>query len=67
VKNNIYPFIDDFRANVILLYKNSLNFNSINHIVTSVTLKVRDTILKAISKIEKGKGSTILRALSRGL
>jgi hypothetical protein len=67
VKNNIYPSIDDFRADVILLYKNSLDFNGIDHIVTSVALKVRDTILKAISEIEKGKGSTILRALSRGL
>jgi hypothetical protein len=67
VKNNIYPSINDFKADVILLYKNSLNFNSINYIVTSVALKVRDTILKAISDIEGGKGSTILRALSRGL
>jgi len=67
VKNNIYPSIDDFRADVILLYKNSLNFNSIDYIVTSVALKIRDTILKAISDIEGGKGSTILRALSRGL
>jgi hypothetical protein len=67
VKNNIYPFIDNFRTNVILLYKNSLNFNSIDYIVTSVALEVRDTILKAISNIERGKGSTILRALSKGL
>jgi hypothetical protein len=67
VKNNIYPSINDFKADVILLYKNSFNFNSINYIVTSVALKVRDTILKAISDIEGGKGSTILRALSRGL
>jgi hypothetical protein len=67
VKNNIYPSINDFRADIILLYKNSLNFNSIDYIVTSVALKVRDTILKAISDIEGGKGSTILRALSRGL
>jgi Bromodomain len=66
VKNNIYPSIDDFKADVILLYKNSLNFNGINYIVTSVALKVRDMILKAISDIEGGKGSTILRALSRG-
>jgi Bromodomain len=67
VKNNIYPSINDFKADVILLYKNSLNFNGIDYIVTSVTLKVRDTILKAISDIKGGKGSTILRALSRGL
>jgi bromodomain-containing factor 1 len=66
VKNNIYPSIDDFRADVILLYKNSLDFNGIDHIVTSVALEVRDTILKAISDIEGGKGSTILRASSRG-
>jgi hypothetical protein len=67
VKNNIYPFINDFKADVILLYKNSFNFNGIDYIVTSVALKVRDTILKAISDIEGSKGSTILRALSRGL
>jgi hypothetical protein len=67
VKNNIYPSINDFKADVILLYKNSLNFNGIDYIVTSVALKVRDTILKAISDIEGGKGSTILRALSKGL
>ena len=67
MKNNIYPSMDDFRADVILLYKNSLDFNGIDYIVTSVALKVRDTILKAISEIEKGKGSMILRASSRGL
>jgi hypothetical protein len=65
VKNNIYPFIGDFRANAILLYKNSLAFNSIDYIITSAALKVRDTILKAISNIKEGKGSTILRALTR--
>jgi len=67
VKNNIYPSIDDFRADVILLYKNSLNFNSIDYIVTSIALKVRDTILKAISDIKGGKGSIILKASNRGL
>ena len=67
VKNNIYPSMDDFRADVILLYKNSLDFNGIDHIVTSVALEVRDTIFNAISEIEEGKGSTILRASIRGL
>jgi hypothetical protein len=67
VKNNIYPSMDDFRADVILLYKNSLDFNGIDHIVTSVALEVRDTIFNAISEIEEGKRSTILRASIRGL
>ena len=67
VKNNIYHSIDDFRADAILLYENSLAFNGIDHIVTSAALEVRDTILKAISDIEEGKGSTILRASIRRL
>ena len=56
--------MDDFRADVILLYENSVNFNGIDHIITSAALKVRDTILKAISNMEEGKGST--RASPRG-
>jgi hypothetical protein len=67
VKNNIYPSIDDFRANAILLYENSLTFNSINYIITSAALKVKDTILKAISDMKKGKGSTISKASTRRL
>jgi hypothetical protein len=65
VKNNIYPSIDDFRANAILLYENSLAFNGIDHIVTSAALELRDTILKAISNMERGKCSTALRPLIR--
>ena len=67
VKNNIYHSLDDIRADTILLYENSLAFNGIDHIITSATLKVRDTILKVISDIEEGKGSTILRASIRKL
>ncbi len=67
VKNNIYHSMDDFRADVVLLYENSLNFNGIDHIITSAALEVRDTILEAISDIEQGKHSTILRASNRGL
>jgi hypothetical protein len=67
IKNNIYPFINDFRANAILLYENSLAFNSIDYIITSTALKVKDTILKAISNMKEGKGSTISRALTRRL
>jgi bromodomain-containing factor 1 len=65
VKNNIYLSMNDFRADAILLYENSLAFNGIDHIITSAALEVRDTILKAISDIEEGKGSMILRALIR--
>jgi hypothetical protein len=57
--------MDNFRANAILLHQNSVDFNGIDHIVTSAALEVRDAILKAISDIEKGKGST--RASPRGL
>jgi bromodomain-containing factor 1 len=67
VKNNIYPSIDDFRANAILLYENSLAFNGIDYIITSAALEVRDTILKAISDIKESKGSTISRASTRRL
>ncbi len=67
VKNNIYPSMDDFRADAILLYENSLAFNGIDHIITSAALEVRDTILKAISDMEEGKGNTILRASIRRL
>jgi hypothetical protein len=67
VKNNIYPSIDDFRADAILLYENSLAFNSIDHIVTSTALELKDTILKAISDIEGGKCSTALRPSIRRL
>jgi hypothetical protein len=57
VKNNIYPSMDDFRADVILLYQNCVDFNGIDHIITSAALKIRDTILKAISDMEEGKTS----------
>ena len=67
LKNNIYPSIDNFRADAILLYENSLAFNGIDHIVTSVALELRDTILKAISDVEGGKCSTALRPLIRRL
>jgi bromodomain-containing factor 1 len=65
MKNNIYPSMDDFRADAILLYENSLAFNGIDHIITSAALEVRDTILKAISDMKEGKGSTISRAPTR--
>ncbi len=65
IKNNAYHSLDDFRADAILLYENSLAFNGIDHIVTSAALEVRDTILKAISDVDEGKGSTTLRASIR--
>jgi hypothetical protein len=65
VKNDIYLSIDEFRADVILLYQNSVDFNGIEHIITSAALEVRDTILKAINDMEEGKGST--RASTRVL
>jgi Bromodomain len=65
VKNNIYPSISDFRANAILFYENSFTFNSIDYIITSAALKVKDTILKAISNIKESKSSTILRASTK--
>jgi hypothetical protein len=65
VKNNIYSSLDDFRADAILLYENSLAFNGIDHIITSTALEVRDTILRAINDLEGGTGSTTLRASIR--
>jgi hypothetical protein len=65
VKNNIYHSIEDFKVDVVLLYQNSVDFNGIDHIITSAALEVQDTILKAISDMEEGKGST--RTSIRGL
>jgi hypothetical protein len=69
VKNDKYLFIDEFRADVILLYQNSVNFNGIKHIITSAALEVRNTILKAISEMEEGKRytrSSIRRVIGAG-
>ena len=49
----------DFRAEVVL-HQNSVDFNGIDHIITSVTLEVRDTLLKAISDIEETEGDLLL-------
>jgi hypothetical protein len=65
VKNNIYPSVDDFRADIVLLYQNSVDFNGIDHMITSIALEVRDTILNALNDMEKGKGSMMLRASTR--
>lgn len=65
VKNNIYSSVDDFRANIVLLYQNSVDFNSIDNIITSATLEVRDTILKATNDTEEGKNNMTLRASTR--
>ena len=67
VKNDIYPSIDEFRADVLLLYQNSVDFNGADHIITSAAIEVRDTILEAISNIQEGKDNTPLRASARGL
>jgi bromodomain-containing factor 1 len=66
LKNNIYSSMNDIRADVILLYQNSVDFNGTDHIITSAALEVQDTILKAISDIEEGKNSTTMRASARG-
>lgn len=65
VKNNKYSSVDNFRADVVLLYQNSVNFNGIDHIITSTALEVRDTILNALNDMEKGKGGMMLRASTR--
>ena len=67
VKNDMYPSMDELRADVILLYQNSVDFNGADHIITSAAVEVRDTILGAIRNIQKGKDSTSLRASDRGL
>ena len=67
VKNDVYPSIDEFRADVILLHQNSVDFNGTDHIITSAALEVRDTILETVSDLQKGKDSTPLRASARGL
>lgn len=67
VKNEMYSSIDELRVDVILLYQNSVDFNGIDHIITSTAVEVRDTILEAISDIQEGKDSTLLRASARGV
>jgi hypothetical protein len=64
-KNDTYLFIDELRADVFLLHQNSIDFNGIEHIITSAALEVRNTVLDAISEVEEGKGYT--RASIRGL
>jgi hypothetical protein len=64
VKNDTDLSIDELRADVFLLYQNSIDFNGIEHIITSAALEVRNTILNAISEVEEGKGYT--RASIRG-
>ncbi|PVH70705.1 hypothetical protein DL98DRAFT_540644 [Cadophora sp. DSE1049] len=65
VKNDIYPSVDAFRADVVLLYQNSIDFNGVDHIITSTALEVRDTILSALDDMEEGKSSMMLRASTR--
>ncbi|KAH6704281.1 hypothetical protein BKA61DRAFT_680537 [Leptodontidium sp. MPI-SDFR-AT-0119] len=57
VKDNMYSSMDDFRADVALLHQNSVDFNGVDHIITSTALEVRDTILTALSDLEEGKYS----------
>jgi hypothetical protein len=52
LKDDKYPSIDAFRADVILLYQNSVDFNGIGHIITGAALEVREEIFKAISDME---------------
>ena len=65
LKDDMYPSIAEFRADINLLYQNSVDFNGIENIVTSAALDVRDTFLIAISDLEEGRSST--RTSSRGL
>ncbi|KAH7363998.1 hypothetical protein BKA65DRAFT_490165 [Rhexocercosporidium sp. MPI-PUGE-AT-0058] len=64
VKGNMYSSMGDFRADVALLYKNSVDFNGVDHIITSAALEVRDTIFTALSDMEEGK-CNVLRSLTR--
>jgi bromodomain-containing factor 1 len=57
IKSNMYQSMDAFKADVLLLYQNSVDFNGIDHAITRAALEVRDTILKTISETEV-KGST---------
>lgn len=65
VKNNIYLSVDDFKADVDLLYQNSVDFNGVEHIITSTALEIRDAILSALEDMEEGKSSMVLRASAR--
>lgn len=65
VKNNRYSSVDDLRADVVLLYQNTVEFNGIDHIITSTALEVRDTILSALNDMEEVKGSAMLRTSAR--
>jgi Bromodomain len=55
LKDKMYSSIDDFKTDVVLLYQNNIDFNGIDHIITSTALEVRDAILKATNDIEKRK------------
>ena len=65
LKNDMYPSVDALKADVVLLYQNSVDFNGVDHIITSTALEVRDTILSAIDDLGEGKSSIMLRASSR--
>lgn len=52
VHNRTYPSIDVLRADVSLLYRNSVDFNGINHPITSSAAEVRDMIFNALNDIE---------------
>ena len=58
LKKDLYRSTTDFKADVALLYQNSVDFNGINHPVTSAAIEVRNAILLAVSEMEKGKTST---------
>jgi hypothetical protein len=58
LKNDLYRSTTDFKADVALLYQNSVDFNGISHAVTSAAIEVRNAILNAVSEMEKGKTST---------
>ena len=60
LKDNIYPSMDAFRADAILLYQNSIDFNGIDHTIASAALEARERFLKAINDIEGGENSMIL-------
>jgi bromodomain-containing factor 1 len=51
LKQNLYPTLDDFKADVELIYTNALAFNGADHTVTNAAIEARDAVLNRIASI----------------
>jgi bromodomain-containing factor 1 len=51
LKQNLYSTLDDFKADVELIYTNALAFNGADHTVTNAAIEARDAVLNRIASI----------------